>query len=229
MKKNLVFALGFIMLMFLLSCSKDNVTNPETPQYVYMTEHKPQGFYEIDVKTNLWDKLNETGTKNGTICYINNSDWGKKVEIGEDYSLWIKDLSRTPEDSLIHVSINLELQEPSLLLEGYVYKKKHFEITYTKNQYDETTKGNATDALIAQRFQDYANRCKKAGQIAAFVNNSFISNSPHPYTKLASKIISMLLDMFMDEELWYYQQIEAVIIGSEMYGQLKEWLWELEQ
>ena len=231
MRKFTKVGLILMISIIIVSCSKDNPTSAtKDPEFLLMVEHTPtKQFYEIDLKTSYLDKWAETGVKNGSIAYINNQKWAKVVETGENFSLWIKDLARDKSNfPEITVSFNLELQEPSLVYEGKVYKKQHFEIKYDSENALETQKGNVEAQLVADRFMSYAKKCKAAGKISAHVNNMFLKSSPNPYSMVASKIIDYMVGKLGDEQSWQIKKIEAVICGSEVLGQLKEWLWELE-
>jgi hypothetical protein len=192
-----------------------------------MAEHNPSQFWELDLKTEIVDKLNETGTKNGAIAYLNNQEWCKVVETGEDYSIWIKDLSRKQNGNKVNISFNLEIQEPSAMFEGKTFKKRHFELTYDMDNYL-NGKDSVQAQLIAERFKKYAEDCKRAGQISAFINNQFLTKSPDLYLQTTSKIISWILNYVNDPGTWRFQQYEAVVCGAEVLGQLKEWIWEKE-
>ncbi|MCX6148346.1 MAG: hypothetical protein NTW25_14015 [Candidatus Kapabacteria bacterium] len=220
-----------LILVFLTSCSKDQSTSPDnlSNSFVEMIEHYPNQFYVIDVKTKYSDKFSETGLKNGTIMYINNTNWGKVKETGENYSLWIKDISRIESDSLTTITFNLELQEPSLAFEGKVYKKKHFVINYSRDIYNDKLENNINAQSVSARYKIYAEKCKKTGEISAFINNSLIAKSPNPYTFICSKILDMFLTEMQNEKTQQCQQFEAVICGAECFGELKEWLFLHEQ
>ena len=119
MKKYLSILFAVLSLVVFNSCSKDNPADSasKSPEFLMMEEHTPSKVYLIDVKTKLTNKIEASGTKNGAIAYLNNQEWCKVVETGENYSLWIKDLSRdTSNFPNITIGFNLELQEYYLIV-----------------------------------------------------------------------------------------------------------------
>ena len=57
---------------------------------------KAHAQYLIDVKTHLVDKYVLQIAKQGFIAAIEDSDWGRVVETGEHFSLWITSAQRYP-------------------------------------------------------------------------------------------------------------------------------------
>lgn len=220
--KRIVFIL--ILGSVLSSCSLFKCNN-----FVPMEERYPKKVYELDVKTKLIDKYNETGIKYGTIAYLNNKPWSKVVELGENYSVWIKDLVRNEKEApIITVEFTLELQEPALALEGKTFKKKKFTITYEADSALIKVKADSEAQLVGEYFKRYAERAKEAGKISAYVNNMFIKKSPIPYSAVCAFVIDWMSKNLQDDKMWKYKRLEAVICGSEVCGTLGEWLWEIE-
>lgn len=220
----------FALAILLYSCDNSSEpTNTESNQFTLKVENIPKNFYEIDLKTKFVDKMAEVGTKYGSKIYINDAEWAKIVEYSEDYSLWVKNLRRDTSDvSLTRVTFDLELQEPSMAMEGKVFKKRHFIITYARDALDNIA-GNSDAAWVAKRFKQYAERCKKTGELCTYINNTIAVGSANPYTAMCSKMLNKFIAECTGEVTQKYQQVEAVICGAECYGQLEEWLWQHEQ
>lgn len=194
-----------------------------------MPEHNPVNYWDIDVKTKFKDKWGEIGMKFGSKAFINNTKNLNVVEYFEDVSLWIKDFIRIKSNKEIIIDFFIELQKPTVFFESAFLKKRHFTIKYDNDLYLEKVKGNIEYQVVAEKFRKYAIKCKKAGEITAYINNIFLDNNKLIPANYINKILERLISMLINEETWQIQQMEAVICGAEIYGQLKEWLWELEQ
>ncbi len=220
---------SLLMSLVLSSCSLfDKISNKS--EFVYMPEHTPQSKYKFDVKTKYLEKYDLTGVKNGAIAYLGYEKWAEVVEIDENYSLWIKDIKRdTNELPFITVSFELELQDPSFQFEGNPIKKKKFMIRYSSNYELENSKGNPGAKAAEEILRNYAEYAKSTGKISAYVNNMFIKKAKSPYVQVCAYVLDYINNTLNDNQTWKYKQVESIICGAEIMGQLKEWMWEIEE
>lgn len=68
---------------------------------------------DVDVKTKWKEKRELMASKAGLIAYINASRWGRVVEFGEDYAVWILDYRRHVGRGQVAVEMTLELHRPT--------------------------------------------------------------------------------------------------------------------
>lgn len=228
MRVKFVF-ISFLMLLALSSCSLfDKISNKS--EFEYMPEHTPESKYKFDVKTKYLEKYDLTGVKNGAIAYLGYEKWAELVEIDENYSLWIKNIKRdTSELPYVSVSFDLELQDPSFQFEGNPIKKKTFVIRYSSNYEIEKSKGSPGAKAAEEILRNYAEYAKSTGKISAYVNNMFIKKAKSPYVQVCAYVLDYINNTLNDSQTWKYKQVESIICGAEIMGQLKEWMWEIEQ
>lgn len=210
-----------ISVLFVTSCNK--TTKPEdSEQY-----KEPQGNYIFDVKTKFIEKRDITGAKNGTIAYLKKSNWAKVEYTGEDYSVWIKNTYRdNVNDSTISLQFDYELHTPAMFTEGDIIYSKVLDIEYILNN-DWVGQAGNPDANDVKRL--YGVFCKKMEMTKKLLPYAkHLAESTQPQFASFIEIIFNLIDEFMPEENSMYQKAEAVIVGAECYGQLSEWMKDLE-
>ncbi|MGE5480653.1 MAG: hypothetical protein ACM3U1_09545 [Chloroflexota bacterium] len=195
--------------------------------FTKMQDYTPSRSWKLDLKTKYLDKFTETGTKNGSIAYFEQMKWSKVVEFDENYTVWIKDLTREDSFGETTVTFTLELQAPAAVFEGEALKKRIFKITYDMDDSLALKKSVEAD-VVAQRFRRYAERCKRAGEITAYVNNLFLKETPNAAAQISYRVINWCVGKVTDEDFWAQQQFEAVACGAEVYAQVKDWLWQKE-
>lgn len=202
-----------LCLMVLGGCSK-NSTEPTV-------DADPTGFYKIDVKTTFTNKLTATGVKNGHICYMRNKGnaWCKDVEIGENYSFWIKDVTSTPMKDSTLIQFSLELRKPSAIFEGdLIEARNNFAIKYPDNpNYDNEGNVSASDAAdveayVKQTIDDNVEAAKIAGAILAVLGDA-------PQIKDITDIIS---NSYKDDSKVKRRQIEGALIGVITFSEMRD-------
>ena len=92
-------------------------------------------FAEImfDVKTPILEKANLKTIKQGVTSSINSTSWGKTTEFGEDYALWLDNLSRIKNENKITVKLTVELRKPAMFGRGNLLSKKEVMIAYSED------------------------------------------------------------------------------------------------
>lgn len=91
-----------------------------------------QTFAQIsfDVKTTFDEKSELRYYKLAVINCLQNSNWSKVDEIGEDYSLWLMNLKRTAEGDSIRVEFDIDLRTPAMFTSGKHLVGKHICVIY---------------------------------------------------------------------------------------------------
>ncbi|MBI3005812.1 MAG: hypothetical protein HYY49_10420 [Ignavibacteriales bacterium] len=80
---------------------------------------------KIDLKTPLDDKEKLKLAKAGLGAYLRQAEWVEVVNVGEDYSLWIKNLKRRFKGNTLHFEADLELKTRADLGSGDLVNARH--------------------------------------------------------------------------------------------------------
>lgn len=201
--------LYYLLIAVVFSACSEKSTEPKDE-----TIPDPQNNYKFDVKTKFAEKMDVTGAKNGLISFIKSASWCDVVETGEDYSVWIKNCKRTPQSNNVTVSFDFELRTPAFVSEGDLIKSKKFTITYDKN-------ANWDDGKGGIDLNELADDLKKFVDIAKWI----------PGLSSVANYIDRILDFIdplMDSGEDINHKAEGVIVGSQCYIQLKQWVLEIE-
>ncbi len=218
--KKLIYLFAFL---FILSCSKDNPTEPEV---VY--DPDPVGFYLFDIKTNIIEKMNVTGAKNGLKSYIKYEDnaWCDIKETGEDYSVWIKNLGRYTIEGVTHVFFDLELQPPSFIFESDYIKIATLNIEYEMNPVYFASIDDPELEYVYREFRKYSLTLDKVNKSYNYIR-SIADKDKTGFTKYYNALLG-LIGIFMKDGEKAEHKFEAVIAGAECFGQLRAWIKEIE-
>lgn len=84
----------------------------------------------LDVKTpwNVKEKIRFA--KQGVNAALDASEWGRRTEFGEDYSLWLRSLERRRAGEGVSVRLAFEIRTPAFLGRGDLIASDQVEITY---------------------------------------------------------------------------------------------------
>lgn len=96
----------------------------------------------LDVKTPWGVKEKIRFAKQGVNAAIDASDWLRRTEFGEDYSLWLRSLQRGKRggDS-IAVRLDLEIRTPAFIGRGVLIAADRVEIVYSVGALDSLVSG----------------------------------------------------------------------------------------
>lgn len=72
----------------------------------------------FDVKTKWAEKTELTHIKNMLDYLILQTDWASVTEIGEEYELWLLDYSKTQDENVFTVKLDLEIRKPKSIGKG---------------------------------------------------------------------------------------------------------------
>lgn len=113
---NIVLKRTFVAVLILLCSSPDTTSG--------------QGRVAIDVKTKYGEKTDIAVTKAGSITLLRRSDWADVQEVGETYSLWLKNYTKASENGSVRVTLDVELRTPSMFRSGKLLDTRRIEVTY---------------------------------------------------------------------------------------------------
>ena len=84
----------------------------------------------VDVKTSWGVKEKVRFAKQGVNAALDASEWGRRTEFGEDYSLWLRSLDRRRAGEEVSVRLSFEIRTPAFLGRGDLIASDQVEITY---------------------------------------------------------------------------------------------------
>ena len=123
----------------------------------------------FDVKTKFAEKTDLMAAKLGTIIFIINSDWAGIKEIGEDYSLWLKNYKRKKEKDTIYVSLDVEIRTPAMFRSGSLLESRKIEVHFKA---EDTWQG--VKSIIDSVEQEMKNTSQELKKEALFVGEKVI-------------------------------------------------------
>lgn len=89
---------------------------------------------KIDLKTPIDDKEKLKLAKSGLGAYLRQVEWAKVVNVGEDYSVWIKNLKRRFKGNVLHFEVDLELKTTADLGSGKLIDARHIKDSVDLNE-----------------------------------------------------------------------------------------------
>lgn len=113
---------------------------------------------DLDVKTHWSEKGDLAAVKYGVIASIEKLGRWNVVEFGEDYSLWLTDLSRREKGDSIIVEMGIELRTPSLVRNGDLLESRTVRVAYLPHALDSLTTLPEVAAYIDRYARDVAER-----------------------------------------------------------------------
>jgi len=88
----------------------------------------------FDIKTKLSEKTDLMAAKAGTMIFIMASDWAGIKEVGEDYSLWLKNYKKKIENSTITIEFDIEIRTAALLRSGSLLAEDKVKISFKSEE-----------------------------------------------------------------------------------------------
>jgi len=207
-----------VLSLSLFACSTS--TEPVTT----VPDVEPAGLYKIDYKTQLLDKADFSGIKNGVICVMTKraTAWSEKVEFGELVQVWIKNVTRDSSGATIKVNYQVELDYS----DGSVLDTRDCAIEYDKSG-DWRKTGTADATYIAGQMQKLQNRVKMTQKMVASMEG-LAKKYTTGYSYLVGEVFNVINDLFASESQIKYQQIEAVMSGAVSYSAVKDMIVTME-
>ena len=108
----------------------------------------------FDVKTKRAEKMDLLPIKTATVILLLKSDWASVVEIGEDYSLWLKEYERKKVGDIISVKFCVELRTPAMLRSGSLLQSEKIEFSF--KSIDEWNEVTTVREAIKQELKNFS-------------------------------------------------------------------------
>ena len=108
----------------------------------------------FDIKTKQFEKFDFIPIKIATTIILLNSDWAGVIEVGEDYSLWLKNYQRKQVDEEIIISFDVEIRTPAMLRSGSLLTTG--KVDYSFNAAEEWEGVKSTREAIERELKDYS-------------------------------------------------------------------------
>lgn len=84
----------------------------------------------IDIKTSFGGKVEFAPVEVGASICLNRSEWANVTEVGEDYSLWLKEYERIKDGTDTRAELTVELRTPAFLRSGSLISSQHVTATF---------------------------------------------------------------------------------------------------
>lgn len=109
---------------------------------------------KFDVKTKLHEKRQLHLIKLAVVQLINESNWAKVKDLGEDYSLWLKNIKRGLNGELIIVELDVEIHGPAIISEGVFIAGRHLSIPYDPSGAEKVNpdKADTLNAMVHEQL-----------------------------------------------------------------------------
>jgi hypothetical protein len=201
------------LLFWSCTTSNEPTANPDP---------EPTGYYKFDYKTDFSNKADFMGVKNGLIAVMGKMavGWAEKAETGEDYSVWIRGVSRSDVGSLKRVSYVVELRTPAFFTDGDHIAKRDIVFEYDKES-DSNAIANPTSDYIAKQFDRVARNTQVGEAVQRAASNVAVKTSGQ-YAVFVTLITEYLLTFYPGENDLKYLRTEAIVSGALSYGALKD-------
>ena len=103
----------------------------------------------IDVKTKQSEKFDLLPLKIAVSIFLLQSDWALVCEVGEDYSLWMRNYHRERINDEIFISLDVEIRTAALIRSGILLSKERITVPI-KAREDWTDVNSIRDAIEKQ-------------------------------------------------------------------------------
>lgn len=171
---------------------------------------------KIDIKTPVADKEKLKFAKSGLGAYLRQSEWAEVVNVGEDYSVWIKNLKRRFKGNVLHFEVDLELKTNADIGSGKLIDRRHIKDSVDLQEAaDLKTFEEREMSLLVEKQLMKNNKFKPATIIVGTATN----------VPLAGTVVSQglkYLGVDLESEFTPDQAIEAMTLGAVLIVPLKD-------
>lgn len=159
----------------------------------------------IDVKTKFEEKKELHHIKIALVRSLDTTGWSRTVEVGENFSFWLKNLKRTPIDDSLQTTVDLEFRTPTMIFDGQLISAKQLSIVFDTSGLSTTASQSDTvlSNLIVQNLH-------KSNMLTTFLAAINISISSFTGTLLIGYFIKPFVANFFAEISRRPSQFEAV-------------------
>ncbi|MEK6565272.1 MAG: hypothetical protein AABZ41_01050 [Bacteroidota bacterium] len=171
---------------------------------------------KIDLKTPVQDKEKLKLAKAGLGAFLRQADWAHVVNVGEDYSVWIKNLKRRFKGNILHFELDLEIKSAADLTSGKPVSVRHIKDSVDLAAAAELKTFEARE--MNKLVEEQLTKNNKFKPVSAVVGT--VTNVP-----VAGGIVEKGLEYFgvdLESKFTPDQAIEGMTLGAVMMIHLKE-------
>ena len=204
MKKYLLL----VVVLFLISCSKEDEGVKTYPD--------PEGYYLVDIKTDLFEKNDLQGMKAGILSYVDQVNWLDETEFGEDFEIWLDNVQRTQLSEIrTKIRVDLIIKKSTTFGADEIYNER-IEFVYDMPE-------NLEDIMLnGDKAKEYIQATLKLSTALSMAGIDFGVST----TSLA--ILSKLLDAFNSQSNSNNFKAEALLTGNIIGEKIKRFYLDYE-
>jgi|ERR1051325_804726 hypothetical protein len=132
----------------------------------------------IDVKTRYGEKQELHFVKLALITSLDSTEWSRTTEMGELFSVWLKNFKHIAKGDSIETDLDLEFRTPAMISEGHLISTKHLSIIEDTSSLSYTTA--SSDSLLSDLITQNLIRARMMQQFLHIwgVSSGAISGTP---------------------------------------------------
>lgn len=189
----------------------------------YLIQIASSAQIKIDVKTPQEDKEKLRFAKAGLGAYLRQAEWAEVVNIGEDYSVWIKNLKRRFVGNVLHFTVTLEVRTTADIGSGKLLSGRT--ITDTIDLSSLGSKTTFEEREIIGHVEEQIQKNNKYKPLPLVLGTATGVPIAGPIVEKGLKYIGVDLEAEVTPD----QAIESMVLGAVLIVNLKEMLDELQQ
>lgn len=177
------------------------------------------GQLAFDVKTLMQEKSQLKFIKIAVINNLQNSNWAKVTEFGENYSFWLTNLKRTQLGDSVQSEFDFDLRTPAMLTHGKHIISKHISVIFDTTICSNIA--NSSDTLLTNMIVDGLKSTDVYADILQLVSSAI------PMGRI---FVQMFADKFILEfkrTPTPLEQLEANLLGAKAVVELHNTLVSL--
>ena len=171
---------------------------------------------KIDLKTPVEDKEKLKLAKAGLGAYLRQVEWAKVVNVGEDYSVWIKKLKRRFKGNMLHFEVDLELKTAADLGSGKPISARHIKDSVDLNE--AANLKTFEEREMSELVEKQLTKNNKFKPVTAIIGTA--TNVPLAGTVVQKGLEYLGVDL--ESKFTPDQAIEAMTLGAVLIVTLKE-------
>jgi len=176
---------------------------------------------KIDLKTPTGDKEKLRLAKAGLGAYLRQAEWAEVVNLGEDYSVWIKDLKRKFTDNILHFDVTLEVRTTADVGSGTLLNSRMIQDTIDLSAIGSKT--TFEDREIIAKIEEQIRKNHKYKPIPVVLGT--VSGVP-----VAGQVLEKglkFLGVDLEARVTPDQAVESMVLGAVLISNLREMIDEL--
>jgi hypothetical protein len=177
--------------------------------------------YKIDLKTPAGDKEKLRLAKAGLGSYLRQAEWAKVVNVGEDYSVWIKNLNRKFKGNVLYFDVTLEVRTTADVGSGTLLNGRTIRDTIDLSAIGTTT--TFEDREIIREVEKQIQKNNKYKPIPVVLGTVTGVPIAGPIVEKGLKFLGVDLEAKVTPD----QAVESMVLGAVLIANLREMIDEL--